>query len=107
VAYHFELIRAIFREIFSLHGSSPDPPVIIIAAKDDATLLPLLPDIYREKKAMHPAGLYMGGPEKNYVALRLDVTMGREAYQFHTRTCGCLFCRGVTALHRQLLQDSL
>jgi tetratricopeptide (TPR) repeat protein len=28
---------------------------------------------------MHPAGFYLGGPEKNYVALRLDVSMKREA----------------------------
>jgi tetratricopeptide (TPR) repeat protein len=30
---------------------------------------------------MHPAGFYQSGPEKNYVALRLDVSLNQEAYE--------------------------
>lgn len=81
VAYRFELIRAVFRQVFGLQGASNDPPVIIIGAKDEATLMPLLPATYQAKGSMHPAGIYVGGPEKNYVALRLDVTMSEEAYE--------------------------
>jgi hypothetical protein len=81
VAYQFEMIRAVFRQVFNITGSSPDPPVTIIAAKDEATLKPLLPDYYQAKGSSHPSGYYLGGPEKNYVALRLDVTLNREAYE--------------------------
>ena len=81
VAYQFEMIRAVFRRFFNVQGSAPDPPVIIIAAKDEATLKPLLPENYQGKGSVHPSGLYLGGPEKNYVALRLDVSLNQEAYE--------------------------
>jgi len=79
VAYQFETIRAILRQFLNSKGSATDPPVIIIAAKDDATFKPLLPDAYQVKGATHLAGIYVGGPEKNYVALRLDISLDREA----------------------------
>jgi tetratricopeptide (TPR) repeat protein len=81
VAYQFEMIRSVFRQVFGMQGAAPDPPVIILAAKDAASLLPLLPEAYRQKGAMHPAGFYLGGEEKNYVALRLDASLNQEAYE--------------------------
>ena len=61
VAYQFEMIRAVLREFFNSRSSAPDPPVIIIAAKDEASLKPLLPEAYQAKGATHLAGLYVGG----------------------------------------------
>ena len=79
VAYQFETIRAVFRQFFGLPDSAKDPPVIILAVKDENSLKPLLPEYWEKKGLMHPAGIYLGGPEKNYVALRLDVSMKNEA----------------------------
>ncbi len=81
IAYQFELIRAVFRRFFNVQGSTTDPPVIIIAARDEDTLKALLPEYWAKKGLMHPAGLYLGSLEKNYVALRLDVTLDKEAYE--------------------------
>ena len=81
VAYQFEMIRAVFRELFNIPGSAQDQPVIIIAAKDESTLKTLLPEFWAKKGSRHPAGIYIGGPEKNYVGLMLDVTMNQEAYE--------------------------
>ena len=81
VAYQFELIRAVLRQFFGLQGAATDPPVIIIAAKDEATFKPFLPEGYQPKGSAQLAGLYVGGPEKNYVALRLDVSLDREAIE--------------------------
>jgi tetratricopeptide (TPR) repeat protein len=78
VAYQFEMIRAVLRQFFNRRGSTTDPPVIIIAAKDEATFRTLLPEIYLGKGSTQLAGLYVGGPEKNYVALRLDVSLNRD-----------------------------
>ena len=61
-------------------GLRSDPPVMIIAAKDENTLKTLLPEYWAKKGSMHPAGIFLGGPEKNYVGLRLDVSMNQEAY---------------------------
>ena len=79
VAYQFEMIRAVFRQFFNIQGSGQDPSVIIIAAKDEDTLKALLPEYWAQKGSAHPAGIYLGGPEKNYVGLRLDVSMNQEA----------------------------
>jgi tetratricopeptide (TPR) repeat protein len=81
VAYQFEMIRAVFRQFFNLQGTATEQPVIIIAARDEETLKPLLPEYWAKKGAAHPAGFYLGSSEKNYVALRLDVTMNQEAYE--------------------------
>jgi len=79
VAYQFETIRAVLRRFLGIKGSATDAPVTIIAAKDEATLKPLLPEAYQVKGATELAGIYVGGPEKNYVALRLDISLDRDA----------------------------
>ena len=79
VAYQFEMIRAVFREFFNIQSSAQDQPVIIIAAKSEDTLKALVPEYWAKKGSMHPAGIYLGGPEKNYVGLRLNVSMNQEA----------------------------
>jgi hypothetical protein len=81
VAYQFEMIRAVLRRFLNIQGSATDPPVIIIAAKDEATFKPLLPESYQAKGSAHLAGIYLGGPEKNYVALQLAASLDRESYE--------------------------
>jgi tetratricopeptide (TPR) repeat protein len=78
VALQFEMIRAVFRQLFGIQGSAKDPTVTIIAAKDEDDLKVLLPEFWAKKGLAHPAGIYLGGPEKNYIALRLDVAMQHE-----------------------------
>ena len=81
VAYQFEMIRAVFRQFFNLKGSNKDQPVTIIAAQDEQTLKALLPESWAVKGSSHPAGYYLRGLEKSYVALRLDVIMGNGAVE--------------------------
>jgi hypothetical protein len=80
VADQFEMIRAVFREYFR-SVSTNDQPVIIVAAKDEKTLKPLLPESWTKKGAAHRAGLYLNSPDKSYVGLRLDVSMNQSAYE--------------------------
>ena len=80
VADQFEMIRAVFRKYFG-YVSTNDQPVIIIAAKDEATLKPLLPESWTKKGSAHRAGLYLNSPDKSYVGLRLDVSMDQLAYE--------------------------
>lgn len=81
VAYQFEMIRAVFRQYFRQSGSSSDPPVTIIAARDDATLKALLPEFWAKRGSMHPAGIYLGDSDVNYVVLQLDVSLDESGYQ--------------------------
>jgi tetratricopeptide (TPR) repeat protein len=80
VALQFERIRAVFASTFPSARVSPGQPVIILLAKDEKTLRTLLPGFWEKKGQVHPAGLFVGGPEVQYVALRLDVT-GLNPYE--------------------------
>jgi TonB family protein len=80
VAVQFETIRAVLQEHFG-NVSTNDQAVIIIAAKDEATLKPLLPESWTKKGSAHRAGLFLNGPDKSYVGLRLDVSMNQSAYE--------------------------
>jgi len=69
VALQFEVIRAVFRQFFNIPGAAKDPGVTIIAVKNKEGLKRLMP----EEGLSHPATVYVAGPEKDYIALRLDV----------------------------------
>jgi len=78
VAEQFEMIRAVFLEYYGHTGAS-DAPITILAAKDEETLRMLLPEFWEKKNSVHPAGVFLGGGDANYVALRLDVSLNQGA----------------------------
>ncbi len=77
-AFQFEMIRAVFRLFFNVPSAVKDPLVTIIAVKDEGDLKLLVPEFWAKKGSMHPGGVYLGGPEKNYIALRLDVATNQQ-----------------------------
>ncbi len=80
VAEHFEQVRAAFQKALNNIRVDSGKPIIILAAKNEATLRALLPEYWEQKGHMHPAGLFVPREEKNYVALRLDAE-GDNPYQ--------------------------
>jgi hypothetical protein len=80
VAEQFEIIRAVLQEYFG-NVSVNDQPIIILAAKDEDTLKPLLPESWTKKGSAHRVGLYLNGADKSYVGLRLDVSLNQSAYE--------------------------
>jgi len=82
-AYQFEMIRAVFRDFFGQTNNSQEPPITIVAAKDEKTLKTLLPEFWERKGAAHPAGIYLntGDTGANYIALQLDVSLNEDAYE--------------------------
>jgi len=75
VAFQFEMIRAVFQNTFPNTRVDPAQPPIILAVKDEADLKVLLPEFWEKKRQLHPAGVFVGGAEKNYVVLRLDASV--------------------------------
>ena len=71
-ADQFEQIRAVFHKEFPKLRVDPGQPIFILAAKNENTLKALLPGFWEVKGHMHPAGLFVSGEEKHYIALRLD-----------------------------------
>ena len=74
VALHFELIRGVFQKSFPRARVDPVGQVTVLAARNERSLKGLLPAFWEEKGHLHPAGIFVRGPEKNYVALRVDVS---------------------------------
>jgi tetratricopeptide (TPR) repeat protein len=79
VGYQFELIRAVFEDYFRQSESATDPPLSVIAVKDEHTFKELMPEFWAKKGSVHPAGYYLGGAEENYVVLRLDISTNEGA----------------------------
>ncbi len=72
VVEHFEEIRAAFQKTLNKIRVDPGQRIIILAAKNENTLKALLPEFWEVKGHTHPAGIFVPGEEKHYVALRLD-----------------------------------
>jgi tetratricopeptide (TPR) repeat protein len=79
VALHFELVRAVFQKSFPRARVDPVGQVTVLAARNESTLKELLPAFWEEKGHLHPSGIFVRGPEKNFVVLRVDVS-SEDAY---------------------------
>ena len=79
VADQFEQERAVFQLLVKNGRLDPGVPFVIIAVKDEKTLRALLPAYWEKKGQAHPAGLFVSGQDRYYVALRLD-TEGETPY---------------------------
>ena len=73
-ADQFEQIRFLYSKALNpgLH-LDPGYPILIFAVKNEKSLSQLIPEYWAEKGHTHPAGLFVPGQEKNYIALRIDV----------------------------------
>lgn len=80
VADQFEQIRAMFHTAFPKLRVDTAQRILILAAKNENSLKALLPAYWEVKGHVHPSGIYVAGPEKHYVALRLDTN---EENPFH------------------------
>jgi tetratricopeptide (TPR) repeat protein len=74
VADQFEQIRFLYSKALN-RGIRLDPgiPILIFAVKNEKSLSQLIPEYWAQKGHIHPAGLFVPGKEKNYIALRTDV----------------------------------
>jgi tetratricopeptide (TPR) repeat protein len=82
VADQFEQIRFLFsKALISSVRLDPSVPILIFAVKNEKSLSQLLPEYWTQQGHLHPAGLFVPGPEKNYIALRTDV---EGEFPYHT-----------------------
>ena len=74
VGQQFEQIRVLYSKALSRNlRLDPGIPIVIIAAKNEKSLSQIIPEYWSQKGHTHPAGLFLPGAEKNYIALRTDV----------------------------------
>ena len=68
----FERMRWMFQILFPKANIDPSTPIVVFAAKNEKTFQSVEPEPYLAKGQLHLAGLFLRGPDKNYVLLRLD-----------------------------------
>src|SRR5579863_2224863 len=72
VGEHFEMIRSVFRKAFPNLRVDPSSPIVILAVKNEQNFRELHPEAWMGKGPLIQAGVFIHGPERNYVLLRLD-----------------------------------
>lgn len=78
LARDFELVRQVFLQAAPGLENRSALPLLVLAARNEKTLQSLLPEYWEGHRA-RPSAVYVGGPERNFVALRLDAP-GRHPY---------------------------
>lgn len=72
IADQFERMRALFHALFPKLQIDPSSPIIVLAVKDDKDFRALEPQEYLAKGSLRLGGLFLRGPDKNYVLMRLE-----------------------------------
>jgi tetratricopeptide (TPR) repeat protein len=79
VAEDFEQIRSLFHGTFPELRVDPAQPIVILAARDEATMKMLAPEEWGGEGHIRPSGLFHSDGDRDYVVLRLDA-QGTTAY---------------------------
>lgn len=79
VADQFERMRSLFRALFPKLKIEQSSPIIVLAVKDDKDFRALEPEAYLAKGSLRLGGLFLKGPDKNYVLMRLEAE-GQHPY---------------------------
>jgi len=72
IAGQFEHMRAVFHLLMPHAADDAGAPIIVVALKDKKGFQSLEPAAYLAKNQLDLAGLFVHGPDKNYILLRLD-----------------------------------
>ena len=72
-ADQFEQFREVFHSSFPALRLDLGRPLIIFAVKNEDSLKSLLPSYWEVKGHAHPAGIYVSGEERDFVALRTNI----------------------------------
>jgi Tfp pilus assembly protein PilF len=79
LADQFERMRSVFHAAFPKLEVDPGVPIVVIAVKDEKDFRALEPAEYLAKGSLKLGGLFLHGPDKNYVLMRIDAE-GQHPY---------------------------
>ena len=72
IADQFERMRSVFHVAFPKMQIDPSAPIVVLAIRDEKDFRALEPEAYLAKGSLKLGGLFLRGPEKNYVLMRID-----------------------------------
>ena len=72
-AWQFEQVRAVLQRLWPWANLATGKPVVVFAARDENTLKSLVPKYWETKGGVRPASVFVTGPDRHYVAVRVDL----------------------------------
>lgn len=97
-ADQFERIRAVFQKAFPGFRVDPAAPIVVLAVKDEKTFNALTPIEWQKKGQLKRSGMFLRGPEKNYVLLRLEAEGDNPYHVLYHEYTHLLVHEGLTAI---------
>jgi tetratricopeptide (TPR) repeat protein len=79
IVEQFEQFRIVCKTLMPAMQVDPGSLLVIFAVKDNEAMKSLTPDQYQKGRTEQPAGIFVAGAERNFVALRRDIP-GDERY---------------------------
>lgn len=79
----FEQFRIVCKTLMPAMQVDPGSPLVIFAVRDSEEMKALTPDQYQKAGTEQPAGIFMGGVERNFVVLRLDIQGDQRYYTLY------------------------
>ena len=73
IAWQLEQIRNAIAAIWPWARVDLNKPLAVIAVKDEAAMKAMAPEFWERKGGVHPASVWVGGADQNYLAIRTDV----------------------------------
>ena len=73
ITWEFEQIRSAIATLWTWARVDLNRPLVIFAVKDENSIKALAPQYWEQKNAVHPASVWVGGADQNYLAIRTDV----------------------------------
>jgi hypothetical protein len=73
IAWELEQIRTAIGALWSWARVDLNKPLVVMAVKDENSLKALAPMYWERKNSVHPDGVWVGGYDQSYLALRTDV----------------------------------
>jgi tetratricopeptide (TPR) repeat protein len=73
IVWQFEQIRAAIRVFWPWVRRDLDKPVLVLAARDQASMKALAPQYWEARGGVRPDSVFVTGADRHYIALRTDV----------------------------------
>ena len=93
LVWQLEQIRSATIALWSFARPTLDKPLVVLAAKDEATMRLLAPEDRQVRGGVRPVSVWVTGPDAHYLAIRADV-------EIDTRATVIRVPGGVSRLHR-------
>jgi tetratricopeptide (TPR) repeat protein len=78
VAWQFEQVRSVFNNLWPWARTDARRPFVVLAVRDEASLKRLAPEYWERRGGVQPSGVFVGGADRDFVAMRTDVVERRD-----------------------------